>query len=73
MQYRASENLKLILFLNKIDRLIEIMNFNSERLYFHLRDIIDNINASMNVFLESKIKLNIEKNPTLKEKYFFIN
>ena len=67
MRKAVDNNLKIILFLNKIDKLIEIMNFGSEQLFYHLRSIVETINASMNVLLESKIKLELEKNKHLKE------
>lgn len=69
MRKAVENNLKIVLFLNKIDRLIEIMNLGSEEMFFHLRGIVESVNANMNILMESKIKLELEKNKNFKEEH----
>ena len=65
---RAVETgLKCVLVLNKIDKLITLMNFSPEELYMQFQSIIQAANAAINIFLRSYIQKLITENPNLKE------
>jgi small GTP-binding protein len=65
---RAVETgLKCVLVLNKIDKLITLMNFTPEELYMQFQSIIQAANAAINIFLRSYVQKLIAENPNLKE------
>ena len=51
MKQAVSNNLKIILFLNKLDKLISLLDMNMEDVYYKLSYIVETANASMNVLL----------------------
>lgn len=52
MKKAIDNNLKLILVLNKMDKLFEYFNLSPDEIYYHIDGIIQTANASLNVFLE---------------------
>ncbi|XBW36699.1 hypothetical protein QEN19_002274 [Hanseniaspora menglaensis] len=48
-----TENLKPVLVLNKIDRLITELKFSSEEAYDHLQRVIENVNSVIGTFFQS--------------------
>lgn len=48
-----NENLKPVLVLNKIDRLVTELKFSSEEAYDHLQRVIENVNSVIGTFFQS--------------------
>lgn len=65
MRKAVDEDIKCVLLLNKIDRLINIINFSPEEVYYQLNNIIETANASMDIFLRARIEKMIDNDPTL--------
>ena len=47
--------MKLVLFLNKVDKLIALLEMDNENIYNQLHSIVETANAFMNIYLENKV------------------
>lgn len=53
-----TDNLKPVLVLNKVDRLVTELKFSSEEAYDHLQRVIENVNSVIGTFFQSDRALN---------------
>lgn len=52
MKKAVEHNIKMVMVLNKMDKLFEFFDLSLEEIYYHLNGIIETANASINLFLE---------------------
>lgn len=71
MKKVVDEGIRATLVLNKLDKLIGLLSFQPASLHYQVSAIIEAANASMNIFIRSRIQALINENPELNEDELF--
>ena len=65
MRKAVDEDIRCVLMLNKIDKLINLLSFTPEEVYYQLNSVIQTANASMDIFIRARIEKMLEEDPSL--------